>query len=96
MASCSFASCALVAASAFACATAEQLAVNRTGTTAVDAFALPVPIEHRFGTGIALDHPFGVVIGVMGEGFQRQEITGVDFQQRCEVLAEITPMHRLG
>ena len=55
-------------AEAFASATAQQLAVNRPGASAIDAFLILGPEEHALGARITLDHSLGVVIGVMRHG----------------------------
>jgi hypothetical protein len=85
-----------VHAEAFAGAPAEQLAVHRAGAAAVDALLLPGPQEHTFGARVALDHALGIVVGVMGQSFDRHIVAGVDLKLGLEELAEIAPMHGLG
>ena len=83
-------------AKAFAGAAAEELAVDRPGAAAIDAFLLLGPQKHAFGARIALDHALGVVIGVVGQRFDRHIVAGVDLKPRLEQLAEIAPMHGVG
>ncbi len=83
-------------AKALARAAAVHRGVHRPGATAVDALAALIPAEHALRPGIALDHPLGVVIGMMGQGLQRDQIARVHVQSRLAALAEIAPVHGVG
>ncbi len=54
------------------------LAIARAASD--DGFSLPGPMEDAFRSGIALDHPFGVVIGMMGQNFNRRIIARSRFR----------------
>ena len=56
-------------AKAFAGAAAQQLAVDWSRAATIDALLVLSPQEHALGTGIALDHALGVIVGVVGERF---------------------------
>ena len=81
---------------AFAGAAAQQLAVDRPGATAVDAFFLLGPEVDAFKPGVAFDHALGIVAGVMDDRFDGDVVAGIDFKLRLQQLAEISPMHSVG
>ena len=81
---------------ALAGAASEQRGVHGAGAAPVDAFFLFGPQEHTLETGVALDHAFGVVVGVMRQRLDGNEITGIDLDLRLQLLAEVAPMHRVG
>ena len=82
-------------AETFARAPAEQRRLHRAGAPAIDALPLLVPVEDALGARIALDHPLGVVIGVMRENFQRDKVAGGHLDHGLERLAEVAPVHGL-
>jgi hypothetical protein len=59
-------------------------------------FCLFGPQVDAFDPRIAFDHAFGIVAGVMGYGFDRDVVAGIDFKLRLQKLAEIAPMHGVG
>ncbi|MCR6668071.1 MAG: hypothetical protein NVV69_19115 [Methyloversatilis sp.] len=81
---------------AFAGAAPEQAGVHRTCTAADDALLLLVPVEDAFGAGVALDHALVVVAGVVGQRFDGDEVTRVDFDLRLQRFREIAPVHGVG
>ena len=84
-----------VHAQSLARAAPEQRGVHRPGAAAFDALARLVPVEDAFRPGIALDHALEIVVCMMRERLDRDEVAGVDFDQRLQVLAEVAPMHGL-
>src|SRR5262249_25578308 len=68
--------CADVHAESFTGTTSQQLAIKRTGTTPVHALLVISPQIDAFGARITLDHALGVVVGVMGQGFDGDIVTG--------------------
>src|SRR6516164_5500877 len=56
----------------------QQLAVDRTGTAPVHALPVFGPQIDALGTGIALDHALGVVVGVMRQGFDGDIVSGIN------------------
>ena len=49
--------------------TSPALAVHRSGATAIDALVVLGPKINALNAGIALDHTFDIVAGVMCYGF---------------------------
>src|SRR5207247_9774998 len=84
-----------VHAEALARAPAEQRRLHRPRTPPIDTLALLVPVEDALGARITLDHPLGIVVGVVREGLDRHEVAGVDLDGGLERLAEISAVHRL-
>ena len=82
-------------AQALASAAAKELAVDRAGASAIDAFFLLGPEIDAFGTRVAFDHAFGIVIGMMRQCLDRHVVARIHLDLRLEQLAEITPVHRL-
>ncbi len=70
--------------------------IHGPGAAAVDSLVAGCPGEYAFRARVALDHAFGVVVGMMGEGLQRHEIAGIHIETRLEVLAEVAPVNRVG
>ena len=85
-----------VDAEAFACAAPEELAVDRPGAAAIDAFFVLGPEINALDARIALDHALGVVAGVMRYGFDGDVVARIHFKLRLQELAEIAPMHGVG
>ena len=81
---------------ALAGAAPQQLAVDRTGAAPVHAFLVLGPQVDALGAGVTLDHPLGVVVGVMGQGFDGYVVAGIDLDDGFEQLAEIAPMDGIG
>jgi hypothetical protein len=69
---------------------------TRTGTAPVHAFPVFGPQIDALGTGIALDHALGVVVGVMSQGFDGDIVTGINLDDRLQQLAEIAPVNGFG
>ena len=74
----------------------KQLAVERAGTTAIDAFLILGPEIDALNAGIALDHTFDVVAGVVGHGLDGDVIARIHFELRLQELAKVAPMHGVG
>jgi hypothetical protein len=83
-------------AEAFAGAATQQLAVDRPGAAAVDAFFVLGPKVDALDARVAFDHALGVVAGVMGDRFDCDVVAGIDFKLRLQQFAEIAPVHRVG
>ncbi len=71
-----------------------NLRIHRASTTSVDTFALSIPMKNTFSTGVTFYHPFCIIVGMMGECFHGDKITGLYFNGRLGILAEITPENR--
>ena len=69
-------------AEAFARAAPEQLAVNRPGATAIDAFLIRGPKINALKTRIAFDHTFDVVTSVMGHGLDGDVVARIHLELR--------------
>ena len=85
-----------VHAEPFAGAAAEHGGIHRTGAATIDVLPSCGPAEHAFGAGIARDHPFGIVGGMLRQRFDRDGVAGIDLDLRRQRAAEITPMHARG
>ena len=81
---------------ALAGAAPEQLAVDRPGAAAIDAFLVLGPQKNALDARIALDHTLGVVIGVVRQGLDGDVVARIHFKLRLQELAEIAPMYRVG
>src|SRR5207253_7010331 len=66
----------------------------RPGAAPVDILGVLGPQKDALRAGVARDHPRIIVIGMVGQRFDRDEISRLDRQDRFERPAEITPMHR--
>ncbi len=71
--------------------TCSNLGIHRASTTSIDTFALGIPMKNTFCAGVTFYHPFSIIVGMMGECFHGDKITGLDFNGRLGILAEITP-----
>src|SRR5260221_1003986 len=71
----------------------QQLAVDRTGTAPVHTLPIFGPQIDALGTGIALDHALGVVVGVVSQGFDGDIVTGINLDDRLQQLTEIAPVN---
>ena len=80
-------------AKALAGAATVDRRIHRPGAAPVDALAALIPAEHALGPGIALDHALGIVVGVVGQGLERDQIARVDVEAGLQALAEIAPVH---
>ena len=69
--------------------------VHGTGAAAVHVFFILGPQEHALGARVAFDHPLIVVIGMVGQRFDRDVIAGIDLDQRLQGPAEIAPVDGL-
>src|SRR5260221_13859480 len=67
-----------VHAKSFAGAASQQLAVDRAGAAPVHTLFVLGPQIDALGTGIALDHALGVIVGVMRQGFDGDVVTGIN------------------
>ena len=76
-------------------ATAFDGGVHGAGAAPVDALGFFVPFENAFSPGVAIDHPVGIVVGVMCQCFKGHEITGIDNRLGLKALAEIAPVNGL-
>ena len=72
---------------------ANERALGRTGTAARNRLLLARPVEHAFGAGIACDHAFIVVVGVMRQRLDGGTVAGAQCQRRGNHLAEIAPVN---
>jgi hypothetical protein len=81
---------------ALAGAAPEQLAVDRPGAAAIDAFLVLGPQINALDARVALDHTLGVVTGVVRHGLDGDAVAGLHFKLRLQELAEIAPMYRVG
>ena len=75
---------------------AQPLAVALAGATARHALPVPGPEIDALRAGIALDHALVIVARLMRERLDGDEVPGLDLELRFQVLAEETPMHRVG
>ena len=66
---------------------------DATGATPHDVLAPGCPAINGLRTRIASDHQIVVVAGVMRQRFDRREIAGGDFHDRCNRFGEISPVH---
>ena len=75
---------------------AQAAAIARTSATAHDAFLVLGPKIHALRPRVALNHPLGIITGLVGKRFDRDQITGIYLDLRFQHLAEIPPVHGLG
>jgi hypothetical protein len=80
---------------ALARAPAEQRRVHRAGAASVHALALLVPVEDALRPRIALHHPLGVVVGVVGQHLDGDEIARAHLDLGLQQLAEVPPVDGL-
>ena len=52
-------------------------------------------MKNALGTGVALDHAVVIVIGMLGQGFYRDEIAGINREHWGKRVAEVPPVNRL-
>ena len=81
-------------ADAFAGA-ADERALRRARAAAHHGLVLARPLEHALGAGIAFDHAFVIVVGMMRQRFDGGAVAGLQRQRRRDDLAEIAPVHGL-
>src|SRR5690606_2943000 len=67
--------------------------IHRACTATVDGLAVLVPLEDAFDTGIALDHSFVIVEGVVRHGFHRGVVPRVQLHQWIHGLAEVAAVN---
>ncbi len=77
----------------FATAAAKDAGICRAGATAVDVLLLAGPVKDAFGAGVAADHAFAVVGGVLGERLDGDDVARAHAQRWLDVAAEVAPMH---
>jgi hypothetical protein len=53
-------------------------------------------MKDAFGAGIAPNHAIGIVVGMVGQGFDGDEITRLDLDHGLGRLAEVAPQHGVG
>src|SRR2546422_2723149 len=73
-----------VHAEALARSPAEQRRLHRPRPAAIDALLLLVPVENALGARVPLDHPLGVVVGVVREDLDGDEVARVDLDEGLE------------
>src|SRR5882757_238158 len=74
----------------------EHAGVHRARAAAIDVLLVPCPAKDAFGGGIARDHQFGVVGGMLRQRLDGDGIARRDLELRRERAAEIAPMDAAG
>jgi hypothetical protein len=71
------------------------IAFNGAGAATVHAFFVFGPEIDALRTGIALDHPIGVIVRMMSQSFNGDVVAGIDLHGGLEQLAKIAPVNGL-
>jgi len=80
----------------FAGAAAVHRRIHRPGAAPVDVLCIARPVKHAFGPGVALDHAFGIVGGMLRQRLDRDGLAGIDLDLRRHRPGKISPMHARG